>query len=128
MGPDFEWPRRSVEVKEPLKARDSLHEWYTSSDQDWEDFMVPHAFCDAHSCHPDEDQDVRCSFVVESVSWPCEVDLDRVLSTGLDRHRVPTQLLSIEETNSSTDRETLGISKSKASQDCAVWKPQIAQP
>ena len=83
-----------------VKGGDPLHEWYTSSDQDWDEccYVVPQALCDMQPCHSDLEQDeCQGTFTLEAVSWPCEVDLPKILQNGMDRHRVLTQLLATEE-------------------------------
>ena len=105
---------REVTVAQPLWSHqtpttfptvgDPLHEWYASPEEDWDFccYVVPQIANALTPCHADGDES-QATFTLESISWEGEVDFAKTLSRGVDQHRILTQVLEEQETNSGQD-------------------------
>ena len=84
---------------------DPLHEWYSSSDQDWEEchFVVPGALSSLQACSADVDDDPNIEYVLEAVSWDGCTDLGQQLDVGINQHRVVAQVLEEEDEEGAID-------------------------
>ena len=108
----------------PFESQDALYQWYTSHETDWEGcrYLVPAVACSLQECPSKDPSDEMPQYILESVSWPYTVDIDRTLEIGIDRHRVLAQVLEADDTGSDKDRlgDISGIAATATARLCRL--------